>query len=166
MNPEQRLIDRDYVERAMDLLRSDRMREVMRMRFGLRGEPPMTFDELAEEFGVSRERVRQWVEKSLREMRCRLERVDADAAENKRLRDKREWCELRDAVRGRRLSMELVAEFERRAEEERRAFAESMASRKAAMASPLLYHPAGPMIVDMVTGEVIQIWSVPQEWKL
>jgi DNA-directed RNA polymerase sigma subunit (sigma70/sigma32) len=39
------------------------------MRFGLRGYPPMTMPAIGDEFGLSRERVRQIIDKALRTIR-------------------------------------------------------------------------------------------------
>ena len=49
----------------------ERDAKVLRLRFGLGGEAPMTFDEVGEIFGVSRERVRQIEQRALRSLRAR-----------------------------------------------------------------------------------------------
>ena len=49
---------RDVVHKAVDDL-PDRDRKFIRMRFGLDGRDPMSIREIAEEFGLSRERIRQ-----------------------------------------------------------------------------------------------------------
>ena len=60
-NPEQHLsfqFLRDVVHKAVDDL-PERDRKFIRMRFGLDGRDPMSIREIAEEFGLSRERIRQ-----------------------------------------------------------------------------------------------------------
>jgi RNA polymerase primary sigma factor len=49
---------REDVQRALDSL-PDRERLVIELRFGLRGEQPYTLEEVGLEFGVTRERIRQ-----------------------------------------------------------------------------------------------------------
>ena len=49
---------RDVVHKAVDDL-PERDRNFIQMRFGLDGRDPMSIREIAEEFGLSRERVRQ-----------------------------------------------------------------------------------------------------------
>ena len=49
---------REDIERALDSL-PDRERKVIELRFGLNGEPPRTLEEVGREFGVTRERIRQ-----------------------------------------------------------------------------------------------------------
>lgn len=48
---------------------SDREAVVLRKRYGLDGEEPMTYDEIGREQGVTRERIRQIEAKSLRKLR-------------------------------------------------------------------------------------------------
>jgi len=58
------------VELAAALERLDaRMRHVVERRFGLDGEPPQTLEDLGNELGVTRERVRQLETRALRELR-------------------------------------------------------------------------------------------------
>jgi len=42
-----------------------RERKVLELRFGLKGEPPLTLEEVGERFGVTRERIRQVEAKTL-----------------------------------------------------------------------------------------------------
>ena len=49
---------------------SDRERRVLEMRFGLNGEQPRTLDEVGRVFNVSRERIRQIENKSLKKLRA------------------------------------------------------------------------------------------------
>ena len=49
---------REHVQRALDSL-PERDRVVIELRFGLRGEQPYTLEEVGEAFGVTRERIRQ-----------------------------------------------------------------------------------------------------------
>ncbi|OGD76901.1 RNA polymerase sigma factor RpoD [Candidatus Collierbacteria bacterium RIFOXYB1_FULL_49_13] len=48
---------------------SDRESKVVKMRFGLDGQKPMTLEEVGREFGVTRERIRQIESKALRKLR-------------------------------------------------------------------------------------------------
>jgi RNA polymerase primary sigma factor len=48
---------------------SDREQEVVRMRFGLDGDPPQTLEEVGRRFGVTRERIRQIESKTLAKLR-------------------------------------------------------------------------------------------------
>ena len=48
---------------------SDREAKVLKMRFGLSGQKPMTLEEVGREFGVTRERIRQIESKALRKLR-------------------------------------------------------------------------------------------------
>ena len=58
------------VELAAALERLEpRMRRVVERRFGLDGEPPQTLEDLGNELGVTRERVRQLETRALRELR-------------------------------------------------------------------------------------------------
>jgi RNA polymerase primary sigma factor len=52
---------------------SDRERRVLEMRFGLNGEPPRTLDEVGRAFNVTRERVRQIENQSLKKLRSLAE---------------------------------------------------------------------------------------------
>ena len=55
------------VERALATL-TDRERDIIRYFFGI-GCPEMTLEEIGEEFGLTRERVRQIKEKAIRRLR-------------------------------------------------------------------------------------------------
>lgn len=56
------------IERVLVSLKS-REAEVIRLSFGLNGEPPMTLEEIANRLGLTRERIRQIREKALRVLR-------------------------------------------------------------------------------------------------
>jgi len=47
----------------------DRERQILEMRFGLNGEAPRTLDEVGRAFKVTRERVRQIENQSLKKLR-------------------------------------------------------------------------------------------------
>jgi RNA polymerase primary sigma factor len=58
---------RDLEERLRELPPRDA--KVVRMRFGLDGQKPMTLDEVGEVYGITRERVRQLETRSLKRLR-------------------------------------------------------------------------------------------------
>jgi RNA polymerase primary sigma factor len=58
---------REQLERIMETL-SEREGEIIKMRFGFYDEP-MTFQEISEHFGISRERVRQIEAKTMKKLR-------------------------------------------------------------------------------------------------
>jgi RNA polymerase sigma factor (sigma-70 family) len=57
-----------------------RERGILEMRFGLRGEPGLTFQEIGDRLGLSRERVRQITEQALRRLRGRPELRELEPA--------------------------------------------------------------------------------------
>lgn len=59
----------ELLHRKLDSL-PRREADILRMRFGLGGEGPMTFDQVGAIFGVSRERVRQIESRALSLLRC------------------------------------------------------------------------------------------------
>jgi len=58
---------REDIERALDSL-PDRERRVIEMRFGLSGEAPRTLEEVGRAFGVTRERIRQIENNTLKKL--------------------------------------------------------------------------------------------------
>jgi len=58
----------DQVERALDGL-TPRERDVLRLRFGIGGEPGLTLEEVGERFALTRERIRQIEVQALRKLR-------------------------------------------------------------------------------------------------
>ena len=68
----------ESLSRALSML-GDRERRVLEMRFGLNGEPPRTLDEVGRAFNVTRERIRQIENQSLKKLRA--------LAESQKLRD-------------------------------------------------------------------------------
>jgi RNA polymerase primary sigma factor len=58
---------REDVQRALDSL-PERDRAVIELRYGLRGEQPYTLEEVGETFGVTRERIRQIENNTLRKL--------------------------------------------------------------------------------------------------
>src|SRR5213596_2571032 len=58
---------REDVERALDSL-PERERKVIELRFGLKGEPPCTLEEVGRAFGVTRERIRQIENNTLKKL--------------------------------------------------------------------------------------------------
>ena len=61
---------RDEVRAALDTLK-DREKDVIRMYFGIDHDYALTLNEIGEEFGLTRERVRQIKEKAIRRLRHR-----------------------------------------------------------------------------------------------
>ena len=59
---------RKEIERVLTAL-SKREAEIIRLYFGLNGVPPSTLEEIGEEFGLTRERVRQIKEKAIRRLK-------------------------------------------------------------------------------------------------
>ena len=60
---------REDIDRALESL-PDRERKVIELRFGLRGEPPRTLEEVGRAFGVTRERIRQIENNTLKKLEC------------------------------------------------------------------------------------------------
>ncbi|HZQ66586.1 MAG TPA: RNA polymerase sigma factor RpoD, partial [Gaiellaceae bacterium] len=58
---------REDIERALDSL-PDRERKVIELRFGLKGEQPCTLEEVGRAFGVTRERIRQIENNTLKKL--------------------------------------------------------------------------------------------------
>ena len=76
-NPEDLLIKREERRQILTLVRKlknpkDRKERVLVQRFGLFGEPELTLDQIGEQFGVSRERIRQIIAKAIRILRYRF----------------------------------------------------------------------------------------------
>ena len=70
-NPDKSLMHeslRIEINRALDTL-SPREADVVKLNFGLGGQPPMTLQEIGDTFDLSRERVRQIREKAIRRLR-------------------------------------------------------------------------------------------------
>jgi RNA polymerase primary sigma factor len=78
--PEQIVRDTDELRQLSELLDQieDREAKILKMRYGLDGEEPMTLKEIGERIGLTRERVRQIEHETLRKLR------DAMAAEELR----------------------------------------------------------------------------------
>jgi len=62
----------EALTKCLESLR-DRERRVLEMRFGLNGEPPRSLDEIGRAFNVSRERIRQIENQSLKKLRSLAE---------------------------------------------------------------------------------------------
>ncbi|MGI8660423.1 MAG: sigma-70 family RNA polymerase sigma factor [Thermoleophilaceae bacterium] len=60
---------RENVRRALDAL-PQREREVIEMRYGLKGHQPRTLEEVGRAFGVTRERIRQIENTTLKKLEC------------------------------------------------------------------------------------------------
>lgn len=78
VDPSKRAEGQDQLERVAAMLEkfAPREREVMRMRFGLDSGIGVTLDEVARNFGITRERVRQIELKVLTELRSRAEKEE------------------------------------------------------------------------------------------
>ncbi len=69
--PDEELMDgslRQEIERSLSTL-GDREAEILRFYFGLRGYQPHTLEEIGDEFGLTRERVRQIKEKAIKKLK-------------------------------------------------------------------------------------------------
>ena len=60
---------RNDIQRALDAL-PERERKVIELRFGLQGEQPRTLEEVGRAFGVTRERIRQIENNTLKKLEC------------------------------------------------------------------------------------------------
>ncbi|RMH25508.1 MAG: sigma-70 family RNA polymerase sigma factor [Planctomycetota bacterium] len=72
--PEERTLhseELNILRRLMETI-DEREAQILRLRFGLDGQEPLTLKEIASEVGISRERVRQIVEESLQRLNERL----------------------------------------------------------------------------------------------
>ena len=58
-----------YIHEIMDRCLTPRERTILANRYPEKGQEPMTLAELAKQFGISKERVRQITSKSLRRIR-------------------------------------------------------------------------------------------------
>ena len=70
-NPEEKLLDDSLcleIERSLGTL-GDREAEILRFYFGLNGYQPHTLEEIGDEFGLTRERVRQIKEKAIKKLK-------------------------------------------------------------------------------------------------
>ena len=71
LNPEESLMDdslRMEIERSLSTL-GEREAEILRFYFGLNGYSPHTLEEIGDEFGLTRERVRQIKEKAVKKLK-------------------------------------------------------------------------------------------------
>lgn len=72
VTPVEYVNDVSLVEQVYEIMQetlTDREDKVIRMRYGLDGNEPMTLEEVGQEFNVTRERVRQIQAKAIRKMR-------------------------------------------------------------------------------------------------
>ncbi|MBI1841022.1 MAG: sigma-70 family RNA polymerase sigma factor [Verrucomicrobia bacterium] len=70
--------DGDLVREVLDTL-NDREQEILRLRFGLAGDDERTLEQIGEQFGLTRERIRQIQERALHKMRARIEQRESTA---------------------------------------------------------------------------------------
>ena len=61
-------LQREDIQRALDVL-PERERQVIELRYGLRGHEPLTLEEVGRAFGVTRERIRQIENNTLRKLK-------------------------------------------------------------------------------------------------
>jgi RNA polymerase primary sigma factor len=61
-------LQRDDIRKALDVL-PERERQVIELRFGLRGNEPLTLEEVGRAFGVTRERIRQIENNTLKKLK-------------------------------------------------------------------------------------------------
>lgn len=76
-SPDEPVLARDEVALIYQLLESidDREATILRLRFGLHGEEPLTLKEIGERVGLTRERVRQIEGEALQKLNGRLSRI-------------------------------------------------------------------------------------------
>jgi RNA polymerase primary sigma factor len=69
--PEQNVIDTEELGQLVDLLENidEREAKILKLRYGLDGEDPMTLKEIGARIGLTRERVRQIEHETLRKLR-------------------------------------------------------------------------------------------------
>jgi RNA polymerase primary sigma factor len=65
-----------HMVRSMVETLDAREREILRQRFGLDGDDKKTLEEIGEQFGVTRERIRQIEELALRKLRKKIEKLE------------------------------------------------------------------------------------------
>lgn len=70
VRPDEAMLDANEIERLQGLLDSidPREAEILRLRFGIDNEGPLTLREIGEQFGITRERVRQIETRALRKL--------------------------------------------------------------------------------------------------
>ena len=61
-------LQREDIQRALDAL-PERERQVIELRYGLRGHEPLTLEEVGRAFGVTRERIRQIENNTLKKLK-------------------------------------------------------------------------------------------------
>ena len=78
--PDQEVCDTDELRRLEELLDEidERAAKILKLRYGLEGEDPMTLKEIGERIGLTRERVRQIEHEAIGKLRVAM---DGDAAE-------------------------------------------------------------------------------------
>ncbi len=85
--PEERMLMREDLALLRKLLEAidDREAQILRLRFGLDGQQPLTLKQIADEVGISRERVRQIVDESLTRLNAQI----TDDAPSRHFRENR-----------------------------------------------------------------------------
>ena len=93
--PDEKTLLREELNTLKHLLDTIDIREakILRMRFGLDGQEPLTLKQIAEEVGISRERVRQIVDEALEKLNTRIN--DAKPSQFFRRADEEETPRLR-----------------------------------------------------------------------
>jgi RNA polymerase primary sigma factor len=78
-NPYEQLEEKTVMKMLGEMVAklSDRERAILEYRFGLKGDPEKTLDEVGEKFGVTRERVRQIQNNALNKLRKMFEKEEA-----------------------------------------------------------------------------------------
>lgn len=68
-------IDKPLLAKLLSAVTHPRRRAMIEARFGLNGEPERTLEEIAKDYNVTRERIRQNERKAMREMREKAKRM-------------------------------------------------------------------------------------------
>jgi DNA-directed RNA polymerase sigma subunit (sigma70/sigma32) len=75
-------VDKPLLAKLLSAVTHPRRRAMIEARFGLTGEPEQTLEDIAKDYGVTRERIRQNEWKAIREMREKARRMGIAVAQH------------------------------------------------------------------------------------